>query len=141
MVNSKLKKIGLSGAIFVTLTMILVCSYLVYLDAKPVHDYFSPKTSAGVNVENEAGEWSSLKFEGQDFIKFDSAFWDKEIVNDANSDGNAQLRVKDDKGNIVIDEFQVSPGTSKQLSSLKNDKQYFFEIKTASKGQFTINAI
>ncbi|MGQ3479468.1 hypothetical protein [Paenibacillus sp. TY11] len=50
------------------------------------------------------------------------------------------MRVKDEKGNVVIDEFQVSPGNSKQLSGLNKDQQYYFEIK-APKGQFIINAI
>ncbi|GGG14897.1 hypothetical protein GCM10010912_69160 [Paenibacillus albidus] len=72
---------------------------------------------------------------GQASVKFDSVFWDKTIINDANSAGNVLMRVKDKKGYIVIDEFQVSPGNSKQLSGLNKDKQYYFEIK-AAKGQF-----
>jgi hypothetical protein len=95
MVNSKLKKIGLGGAIFVTLTMILVSSYLVYQDVKPVHDYFSPMATADLNIGQETDEWSSIKFNGQDSVKFDSVFWDKVVVNGANSDGNVLLRVKD----------------------------------------------
>jgi hypothetical protein len=139
--TSKLKKIGISSSIFSILAIFLVIFYFVYLDVKPVHDYFSPQTSAGIKIENEVGEWNNIKFDDQDFIKYDSVFWDKAIVNDANSDGNVLLRVKDEKGNIVINEFQVSPGTSKHLEALKNDKQYYFEIKTAAKGHFTINAI
>lgn len=53
----------------------------------------------------------------------------KVIINDANSDRNVSLRVKHAKGDIVIEEFQVSPGTSKHLDGLINDTEYLFEIK------------
>ncbi|MMZ48183.1 hypothetical protein D1872_98460 [compost metagenome] len=140
MVNSRFKKIGVIGAIFVTLTIIFVCSYQVYQNVETVHNYFSPKITSVMAIEKETDEWNSVKFDGQDSIKFDSVFWDKTIINDANSAGNALMRVKDEKGNVVIDEFRVSPGNSKQLTGLNKDKQYYFEIK-AGKGQFIINAI
>ncbi|ADO59656.1 hypothetical protein [Paenibacillus polymyxa] len=139
MVNSKLKKIGVISAIFVTLTIIFVCSYQVYQNVETVHNYISPKMTSVMAIEKETDEWNKVKFDDQDSIKFDSVFWDKTIINDANSTGNALMRVKDVKG-VVIDEFQVSPGNSKQLSGLNKDQKYFFEIK-ASKGQFIINAI
>ncbi|KAF6558373.1 hypothetical protein G9G63_25650 [Paenibacillus sp. EKM202P] len=140
MVNSKIKKIGVNSAIFVTLTIIFVCSYQVYQNVETVHNYFSPKVTSVMAIEKDTDEWNSIKFDGQDSIKFDSVFWKKTIINDANSAGNAHVRVKDEKGDIVIDEFQVSPGNSKQLNGLNNDKQYYFEIK-AAKGQFIINAV
>lgn len=52
----------------------------------------------------------------------------KVIINDANSEGNVLLRVKDTKGDIVIEEFQVSPGTREHLDGLINDTEYLFEI-------------
>ncbi|MBP1308886.1 hypothetical protein JOD82_001906 [Paenibacillus sp. 1182] len=140
MVNSKLKKIGVISAIFVTLTIIFVCSYQVYQNVETVHNYISPKMTSVMAIEKETDEWNKVKFDDQDSIKFDSVFWDKTIINDANSTGNALMRVKDVKGNVVIDEFQVSPGNSQQLSGLNKDQKYYFEIK-ASKGQFIINAI
>ncbi|WP_366294371.1 hypothetical protein [Paenibacillus sp. AN1007] len=140
MVNSKLKKVGWFGGILVTLTIIFVCSYQVYQNVESVHNYFSPKTSSVLAIDAKSEEWNSVKFGGNDFVKFDSVFWDKTIINDANSEGNVLLRVKDDKGNIVINEFEVSPGTSKKLDDLSKDQQYFFEVK-AQQGQFIINAI
>ncbi|TKH37560.1 hypothetical protein C1I59_09875 [Paenibacillus polymyxa] len=140
MLNSKFKKIGLSSAIFVILTITFVCSYQVYQNVETVHNYFSPKIISVMAIEKETDEWNSIKFDGQDYVKFDTVFWDKTIINDANSAGNVLVKVKDEQGDIVIDEFQVSPGNSKQLIGLNKDKQYYFEIK-AAKGQFTINAI
>ena len=50
------------------------------------------------------------------------------------------LRVKDVKGNIIIDEIQISPGKSIKLEDLKKNKKYFFEIK-APQGRYSINAV
>lgn len=124
MVNSKLKKIGVISAIFVTLTIIFVCSYQVYQNVETVHNYISPKMTSVMAIEKETDEWNKVKFDDQDSIKFDSVFWDKTIINDANSAGNVLVKVKDEQGDIVIDEFQVSPGNSKQLIGLNKDKQY-----------------
>ena len=138
MVNSKFKKIGLISSIFVALTLVFVCSYQVYQDVDSVHSYFSPKTTSVIGIEKEADEWDIIKFNDQDSVEFDSVFWKKEIINDANSAGNVFMRVKDAQGGIVIDEFQIAPGSSKNLSGLNKDKHYYFEIK-ATKGQFIIN--
>lgn len=140
MVNNTSKKIVLTSAIFAILTIVFFCGYLVYQNVGTVHSYFSPKTSSVLAIDAESDDWNSVKFDGKESVKFDSVFWDKTIINDANSEGNVLMRVKDEKGDIVIDEFQVSPGTSKNLKDLNKDQQYYFEIK-ASKGQFIINAI
>ena len=65
---------------------------------------------------------------------------EKRIVNDANSESNVFLRVKDEKGNVIIDEFQISPGKSIKLEKLKRGEKYYFEIK-APPGRFFINAV
>ncbi|MGC5775926.1 hypothetical protein [Paenibacillus pabuli] len=138
MVNSKVKKISRFGVISVTVTMIFVCSYQVYQNVETVHNYFSPKMTSILDLNVD--EWNSVKFNGNDSVKFDTVFWDKTIINDANSTGNIMMRVKDKKGNIIMDEFEVFPGTSKNLKGLNKDQQYYFEVK-AENGQFIINVI
>lgn len=140
MINGNYKKIGLISAIFVALTILIVCSYQIYQNVGVVHNYFSPKMTSVMAFETEADEWNSMKFDGESSIQFNSIFWNKEIINDANSADNALLRVKDEKGDIAIDEFQVSPGNSAQLNGLDKDKKYYFEIK-ATKGKIFINII
>ncbi|MBT2290249.1 hypothetical protein J7E73_14080 [Paenibacillus albidus] len=140
MANSRFKKIGLFSTFFVTLTIILTCSYQVYQNVETIHNYFSPKTTSILSFEKETDEWKSIKFDGKDSLSFDSLFWNKKIINTANSEGNVFVRVKNDKGDIVINEFQISPGTGKNLDELIKDQQYFFEVK-AERGQFIINAI
>lgn len=140
MVKSKVKKISLYGAISVTLTMIFIGSYQVYQNVETVHNYFSPKTTSILALGIENDEWNSVKFNGNDSVKFDTVFWDKTIINDANSAGNILMRIKDEKGSIVMDEFEVFPGTSKSLKDLNKNQQYYFEVK-AENGRFIINVI
>ncbi|WP_336758332.1 hypothetical protein [Paenibacillus sp. USHLN196] len=138
MVNSKSKIFGLIGSVLIV-TVVLVCSYQIYLNVGYVHHYFSPKLTSVFDAEDTRDEWNPIIFDGKDSIEYDTVFWDKAIINDANSDRNVLLRVKDAKGAIVIEEFQVSPGTSKHLDGLIRDTKYFFEIK-AEEGQFILNA-
>ncbi|NUU73935.1 hypothetical protein [Paenibacillus xylanilyticus] len=138
MVNVKSKIIGLIG-LLLTVTIVFVCSYQIYLNVGHVHNYFSPKLTSVIAAEDASDGWKPIIFDGKDSIEYDSIFWHKAITNGANSDRNVLLRVKDAKGDIVIEEFQVSPGTSKHLDHLNNDTKYFFEIK-AEEGQFILNA-
>ena len=88
MANSKLKKISLSGALSVTITIIFVYAYQVYLNVEIVNKYFSPKITSVQSYEKNTDEWNRIKFGDQDYVKFDSLFWGKKIVNSANSTGN-----------------------------------------------------
>lgn len=141
MVNNNSKNIIFTSAIFAILTIVFVCGYFVYQNVGFVHSYFSPQTTSFFSVEKETVEWESIQFDSQDSIAFDGPFWDKAVVNDANSAGDVLVRVKDEKGNIVIDKFQISPGMERTLDNLKKDTNYYFEVKTTAKGQFIINAI
>ncbi|MFB8374629.1 hypothetical protein ACWIE6_19280 [Paenibacillus taichungensis] len=138
MVNGESKIIGLIGLVLIV-TIVFVCSYQVYLNVRYVHNYFSPKLTSVIDAEDTTDEWKPIIFDGKDSMEYDTIFWEKAIINDANSDRNVLLRVKDAKGDIVIEEFQVSPGTSKHLDGLIKDTEYFFEIK-AEEGKFILNA-
>ncbi|RHQ52043.1 hypothetical protein DWY47_03285, partial [Ruminococcus sp. AF25-23LB] len=49
-------------------------------------------------------------------------FYNKEVVNDANSSGDVIIRILDEKGNIVLDAIKVKAGESINLKSLKTIK-------------------
>ncbi|GIN93195.1 hypothetical protein J6TS1_43520 [Siminovitchia terrae] len=55
--------------------------------------------------------FSDFNFNDQDYL-YGSLFGKKELINDANNESDVLLRVKDDKGNVIIDEFQVSSDKS-----------------------------
>jgi hypothetical protein len=92
-----------------------------------------------INVTDDMKEWESVKFNDQNYLIFDSIFWGKEITNDVNNEVDVFLRIKDEDGNVLIDEIKVPAGKSMKLDGLKRNKQYFFEIK-APQGSFLINA-
>jgi len=91
-------------------------------------------------------EWERIIFSDKehrrndkDYLIYDSVFWNKEITNHANNESDILLRIKDENGNVIVDELLVSPGTSVQLDNLKNNEKYYFEIKT-TQGRFHITA-
>ncbi|MEC1718430.1 zf-HC2 domain-containing protein [Schinkia azotoformans] len=136
-INRK-RRIQVFIAIMMTFMMTIVGYYIVQ-DVGAVNQLFFPKKMGFVNMTNDKEEWESVKFNDQDFIIFDSIFWDKEIINDDSNELDIFLRVKDEKGNILIDEIQVPAGQGVKLDDLKRNKKYFFEIK-APQGRFSINA-
>lgn len=89
-------------------------------------------------VDNKQ-EWKSLSFEGEKHLRYKGVFWNKEIINTANNESEILLRVKDEEGNIVIEELKILPGTSVKLKELKRNENYLFEIK-AENGRYFINA-
>lgn len=133
------RKTILSSTIILVLALVVMFCYSVVQHVGSVHQIFFPKVTAVVDSADRMEEWGRISFNDKDNLIFDSVFWQKTIVNDANSESDIHLRVKDVYGDIVIDEFQISPGKSVKLDSLKNDEKYFFEIK-ATQGRFFINA-
>lgn len=148
---NKKRRIQVITAIVMTFLMtffITTVGYLVYQDVGVVHDFFSPKVTAVVDVEDDSEEWQSLNFNDQNYLIYDRIFWKKSIVNagsyDSDSGNESErdilLRVKDVNGKVVVDEIQVKSGKNVKLDGLKKNEKYFFEIK-APQGRFFINAI
>jgi hypothetical protein len=137
-VNKK-RRIQVFIAVVITFMMTIIGA-LVVQDVGAVNDIFFPNEWGLATVTDDMEEWESVKFNDQNYIIFDSIFWEKEIVNHAVNEENVLLRVKDDNDNIVIDEVQVPAGTSVKLEDLKRNEKYYIEIK-APQGNFTINVI
>ena len=133
------KKILPSIIVFV-LALVVISCYLVFQNVGSVHQKFSPKVTAIVDSADITEVWERISFNGKDDLTYNSIFWKRIIVNDASSESDVLLRVKDVNGNVVVDEFQVSPGKSVKLDSLKNNEKYFFEIKDAQ-GKVFINGV
>ncbi|MEK4229451.1 zf-HC2 domain-containing protein [Solibacillus sp. FSL H8-0538] len=128
---------------FLTTFFITVVADSVYQNVGVVNQFFSPMDRGIVDV-GSADEWERITFSDNNFLEkdhliFDSIFWEKEITNHANNEQDVMIRVKDENGNIIVDEFQILHGTSVKLDSLKRNEKYFIEIK-APQGRFFINA-
>ena len=135
----KSRKTILSSIIALALALVIISCGLVVQDVGSVRQIFFPMVTAIVVSSDSMEEWERISFNDQNDLTFDSIFWNKAITNDANSAGDILLRVKDINGDIVVDEFQITPGKSTKLNGLKNGVKYFFEIK-AEQGRFFINA-
>ena len=135
---NKKRRIQVLVAIVITF-MITVIGTFVVQENGAINQNFFPREMAFVNATDNMQEWESLKFNDQNYLIFDSIFWNKEIINDASNEWDILLRVKDKSGHIVIDEVQVPAGKSVKLDGLKRNEKYFFEVK-APQGRFWINA-
>ncbi|MFB7159117.1 zf-HC2 domain-containing protein [Lysinibacillus sp. NPDC056232] len=136
---NKKRRIQVFMSILLTF-MLTIIGYQVVQNVGVVHNFFFPMNMTTVTVTDDKEEWHAVYFDNQEYFKFDSVFWNKEIVNDANNDGEVLLRIKDANGHVIVDEFHISPGKSKKLEGLKKNVNYYLEIK-AKKGQFFINVV
>jgi len=143
LINKK-RRMQVITAILMTF-MITIIGYQVVQNVGVVHQFFFPKITATVDIRDDREEWHSISFfdfyfdNDQNYVIYDRIFWTKEIINDASNESDVLLRVKDEEGKIIIEEFSVSSGKSIKLGDLKRNEKYFFEIK-APQGQFRINA-
>jgi hypothetical protein len=125
--------------------IITIIGSLVVQNVGVVNQFFFPMVHGIVEITDDNEEWRGISFtydliNTQDYVIYDSFFWTKEVINDANSESDVLLRVKDAQGNIIIDEIHISPGKGIKLEDLKKNTKYFFEIK-APEGRYTINAV
>lgn len=137
---NKKRRMQVMAATILTFIITVIGAFVIQ-EVEEVNQIFFPMASALVVVESpdDNEEWVSLYFEGQKYLIYDSVFWKKEITNYASNPGDILLRIKDEKGNIVIDEVIISPGTSAELKNLKMNKKYLFEVQ-ATNGRYLINA-
>lgn len=125
--------------------MITTISTLVVQEVGVVNQFFFPMAMGDAFITDDREEWQSVSFSDdlinyQDYVIYDSLFWKKEIINSGNNESDVLLRVKDEKGDVIIDDILVPLGKGVKLDGLKRKEKYFFEIK-APQGRFTINAI
>ncbi|MGE7954877.1 anti-sigma factor family protein [Lysinibacillus xylanilyticus] len=144
---NKKRRIQVIGAIVMTFIITIIGAWVIQ-DVGAVNQIFFPMRVAVVVVDStdDMEEWKRVIFNekefrrnDKDYLIYDSVFWNKEITNHANNESDILLRIKDENGNVIVDELLVSPGTSVQLDNLKNNEKYYFEIKT-TQGRFHITA-
>lgn len=141
---NKIRRFQVISGILMTFILTIIGS-LVVQNVGVVNDFFFPRVYAIVNIEDGMEDWQSIHFtdfhfNDQDYLMYGRLFGNKEIVNDANSENDVLLRVKNAKGDVIIDEILIPPGKSVKLEDLKRGEKYYLEIK-ASPGHITINAV
>lgn len=141
---NKKRRMQVITAVIMTF-LLTVISYQVVQNVGVVNNFFFPKVYAIVNIEDGMEDWQSIHFTDfhhnqQDYLMYGRFFGEKQIVNDANSESDVLLRIKDAKGEIIIDQILIPAGESVKFKDLKRGEKYYFEIK-ASPGRFFINAV
>lgn len=120
------------------ITVLIISTYLIVQNVGFIHEIFFPQIRTTINVQNNLKDWEKLNFNNNEYLKFDNIFFNKCIVNDANSDKDIVIRIKDTNNNILIDSLLISPGESAKLNKLKNNVNYIVEYKPVD-GQVFIN--
>lgn len=122
----KRKKVMIAAiSVVVTLLVSLLIGTAVVVENLPVKIVVMHDVST-------SGEWERIKMDESGYLNFDSLFYSKEAVLDANSEGTVFLRISDEQGNVVIDNLMVSPGFSVSLDALERNTNYIVEMKTSA---------
>ena len=137
MKRSMAKKNILDSLVAAVITLaLIVAGYFVVTEVDVVNRYVEPHLYATIR-DNDTKGWQPLTFyeeitgeETSDVLVFDSVFFRREIVNDANSDAAVTLRVTNSRGTVVLDDLVIQPGTSASLKQLERNQEYQVELKT-----------
>ena len=72
------------------------------------------------------------------YLNFSSVFYNKELINDANSSEKVAIMIYDEEGRVVMDSITIEPGETINLDMLKNDQNYIVKAK-CGKGTVFLN--
>lgn len=106
-----------------------ITGYLLYQEVSIVKNTFTPKISETITLENNLENWKDVKFDQKEYLNLTGLFWNKEIINDGNSDSNIEIRMIDIKNDKIVENFSIKPGESHKLESLKKDTDYSVEVR------------
>lgn len=125
----KMKKIMISCiSIFIT-TLVIFIGYMTYQNISTVHDYFSPIMMVSLH-EGIINNWEQVHIDNKDYLEFDSVFYSKKVVSDANSEGNVEMRISDTDGKVIYEKLTIEPGKEISLKQLERNVKYIIEVKT-----------
>lgn len=113
-----------AAAVLLTAAVCLMGDMVVQ-EVGAVHDLFFPQYTVMERMEpGETADWQQL----EEPVVFDSVFYDRAVVNDANSEAAVELRFLDDGGDVVL-EVAVEPGTQAGLGLLERNQPYTVEAR------------
>lgn len=132
-------RIRIGVSIIITCLLMILAMFSIQ-EIGVLHDYFYPMSEAVIDNETDQEGWSSVSIEDSDFLNFSSIFYDKKVVNDANSSGYVTIRILDENENIILDETTIKPGDSISLKFLKDHKNYIVQSK-CKEGRYFLNFV
>lgn len=117
------------------LAMIIGLAPFIADQIEPIRNMFHPSQSAIIYVEEENRSWERLPLE-KGCLVFDSPFYEKKVINHANSHDSITVRIKNQDGQIIVPAFSLNPGEAKALA-LNADQPYYVEVK-ADQGSYIV---
>lgn len=138
----KIKKKNCMKIILAIIISVCVTSGVLFAiqEIGVLSDYFYPMDIAVVRNTSETNDWITVNFSNEEYLLFDSVFYDKEMINDANSDGDVLVRILDENNELIMDDVAIEAGTSVKLDELKKNRKYIVQVK-CNKGTYFINFV
>jgi len=118
-------------SVIVTFLVMISC-YLVYQEVAAVHDYFSPDMTVILRDIQSPDTWERLCFDDSGYLTFDSIFYSKEVVSNANNSDVAELRISSRDGETVMENIIIYPGEKVSLDVLEKNTAYIVEVRTTA---------
>lgn len=103
-------------------------------------DYFYPMDIAVVRNTSETNDWIIANFSNEEYLLFDSVFYDKEMINDANSDRDVLVRILDENNEVIMDDVAIEVGTSIKFRRIEKNTKYIVQVE-GNKGTYFINFV
>ncbi len=135
--NGRKRKIILRILVPLFIVLLFTTGYLLYSEVSSVRNIFSPNVT-GISKIEKNDDWTQVDFESSADLKMSSLFWNKEIVNNANSTGSAEIRIINKETGEVVYESKLSPGKSDSLDRLESDQTYVVQLK-GTEGDYFLN--
>lgn len=152
--NSRVLRLFKSKWTFQKILISLISSVLAVFLFFTVREYiaedselFQPRTIARAGTvgtlhlgDLSNGEWTRLYFIKEDlfsngtsywepYLVFDNPFYERSVINHANSATAIEMRILDPEGNVVVEPFSIEPGRSVSLNKLDYWTEYIVEYK------------
>lgn len=119
---------------------LLTISYMLYQEVGSIQTFFSPSIQTTLVLENDLSDWKRVEIDNQKNFNLDGFFWEKEIINHANSNDVLEIRILDASTKILMEQFSLKPGEMYKLSNLNRKTQYLLEVK-GKNGNYILNII
>lgn len=133
----KRNRIHVIAAVVIT-ACILGSAMFAVQEVGVIHNYFYPRSEATIDNENGRSEWLTVEISGEKYLNFSSVFYNKELINDANSSEKVAIMIYDEEGRLVVDRTIIEPGETMNLDMLKNNQNYIVKAK-CEKGTVFLN--
>lgn len=133
----KRNRIHVIAAVAITICILGSAMFAVQ-EVGVIHNYFYPRSEATIINETGRSEWLTVNISGKKYLNFSSVFYNKELINDANSSEKVAIMIYDEEGRVVMDSITIEPGETINLDMLKNNQNYIVKAK-CGKGTVFLN--